>query len=65
MNRVHELLRRLRMLFDRKHFHTDMEEEMLCIWSFESGSRPSRVCLHPNHGARRIADLAIRPQAGS
>ena len=28
MNRIHELLRRLRMLFYRKQFHADLEEEM-------------------------------------
>ena len=28
MHRIHELLRRLRMLFYRKQFHADLEEEM-------------------------------------
>src|SRR5271163_2375762 len=28
MNKIHELLRRLRMLFYRKQFHADLEEEM-------------------------------------
>src|ERR1700722_18449980 len=28
MNKIHELLRRLRMLFDRKQFQADLEEEM-------------------------------------
>jgi predicted permease len=28
MNKIHELLRRLRMLFCRKQFHADLEEEM-------------------------------------
>ena len=28
MNNIHELLRRLRMLFYRKQFHADLEEEM-------------------------------------
>jgi hypothetical protein len=28
MNKIHELLRRLRMLFYRKQFHADLEEEI-------------------------------------
>ena len=28
MNKIHELSRRLRMLFYRKQFHADLEEEM-------------------------------------